>query len=56
MRRCDYCNKIYLADFKNCPLCGKHTIAWEPTTEKASAPSVKEMLNRIISYMTHMGD
>ena len=56
MRRCDYCNKVYLTDFKSCPMCGKHTISWEPVTEHAPKPSVVDTIKSIINYLVNMGD
>lgn len=56
MRRCNYCNKVYLTDFKNCPLCGKHTISWEPVTNQAPKPTVVDTIKSIINYLVNMGD
>lgn len=56
MRRCDYCNKLYMSDFKNCPLCGKHTVSWEPVQEKEKSPTPKEVIEKILSFMMHMGE
>lgn len=56
MRRCNYCGKIYQKDFKNCPLCGKHTISWEPVTEPAPKPTVVDTIKSIINYLVNMGD
>ncbi len=56
MRRCNYCNKVYLTDFKNCPLCGKHTVSWEPVEDHTVKTTIKETMDKIMSFLINMGE
>lgn len=56
MRRCNYCDKLFVTDFKNCPICGKYTIHWEPVKEEEPKSTPKDIIEKIISFMAHMGD